>query len=98
MNIDGVNSLACIKSHTDFERFKYLSISHLKVVKDLIGDLTTLYKQYESIQPLKVDQTREEKTELKQLKRKRKLDGHYDAFMFVVPLHAQAIGGMEINI
>jgi succinate dehydrogenase/fumarate reductase-like Fe-S protein len=34
----------------------------LKVIKDLIGDLTTLYKQYESIKPwLETAQTGEEK-------------------------------------
>ena len=27
------------------------TLNSQKVVKDLIGDLTTLYKQYESIQP-----------------------------------------------
>ena len=66
MNIDGVNGLACIKSHTDTSGdLNIYPLPHLKVVKDLIGDLTTLYKQYESIQPwLKVDQTGQEKTEL----------------------------------
>ena len=56
---------------------------HLKVVKDLIGDLTTLYKQYESIQPwLKVDQTGQEKTELKQSQKEReKLDGYYECIL-----------------
>ena len=68
MNIDGINTLACIKSHTDINGdLNVYPLPHLKVVKDLIGDLTTLYKQYESIQPwLKVDQTGKEKTELKQ--------------------------------
>ena len=52
MNIDGVNTLACIKSHTDIKgEINIYPLPHLKVVKDLIGDLTTLYKQYESIQP-----------------------------------------------
>ena len=38
--------------------------------KDLIGDLTTLYKQYESIKPwLKTEQTGEEKEELNNLKK-----------------------------
>ena len=67
MNIDGVNTLACIKSHTDIKgEINIYPLPHLKVVKDLIGDLTTLYKQYESIQPwLKVDQTGEEKIRAK---------------------------------
>ena len=52
MNIDGVNGPACIKSHTDIGGdLNIYPLPHLKVVKDLIGDLSTLYKQYESIQP-----------------------------------------------
>ena len=47
MNIDGINTLACIKSHTDINGdLNVYPLPHLKVVKDLIGDLTTLYKQY----------------------------------------------------
>ena len=84
MNIDGVNTLACIKSHTDINGdLNIYPLPHLKVVKDLIGDLTTLYKQYESIQPwLKVDQTGEEKIELKQSQKDReKLDGYYECIL-----------------
>ena len=53
MNMNGVNGLACIKSHSDINgELNIYPLPHLKVVKkDLIGDLTTLYKQYESIQP-----------------------------------------------
>ena len=84
MNIDGVNGLACIKSHTDIKgNLNIYPLPHLKVVKDLIGDLTNLYKQYESIQPwLKVDQTGQEKTELKQSQKDReKLDGYYECIL-----------------
>ena len=49
-HIDGVNNLACIKSHTDINGdLNVYPLPHLKVIKDLIGDLSTLYKQYESI-------------------------------------------------
>jgi succinate dehydrogenase / fumarate reductase iron-sulfur subunit len=84
MNIDGVNGLACIKSHSDTNGdLNIYPLPHLKVVKDLIGDLSTLYKQYESIQPwLKVDQTGQEKTELKQSQIDReKLDGYYECIL-----------------
>ena len=84
MNIDGVNGLACIKSHSDINGdLNIYPLPHLKVVKDLIGDLSTLYKQYESIQPwLKVDQTGAEKTELKQSQKDReKLDGYYECIL-----------------
>ena len=84
MNMGGKNGLACIKSHTDINGdLNVYPLPHLKVVKDLIGDLTTLYKQYESIQPwLKVSQTGEEKVELKQSQKDReKLDGHYECIL-----------------
>ena len=66
MNVDGVNTLSCIKSHTDIKGdLNIYPLPHLKVVKDLIGDLSGLYKQYESIQPwLKTIQTGEEKNEI----------------------------------
>ena len=52
MNVDGVNTLSCIKAHSDIKgELNIYPLPHLKVVKDLIGDLSNLYKQYESIQP-----------------------------------------------
>ena len=77
------------------------TLPHLKVIKDLIGDLSNLYKQYESIQPwLKVDQSGEEKGELKQSQKDReKLDGYYECILCACFLHhAQVIGGMVKNI
>ena len=52
MNIDGVNTLACQK-HIDAcsDEINIYPLPHLKVLKDLIGDLSTLYRQYESIEP-----------------------------------------------
>ena len=84
MNIDGVNTLACIKSHTDINGdLNVYPLPHLKVVKDLIGDLTTLYKQYESIKPwLQTEQTGKEKEEIKQSQKDReKLDGYYECIL-----------------
>ena len=73
MNIDGINTLACIKSHSDINGdLNVYPLPHLKVVKDLIGDLTTLYKQYESIKPwLQTEQTGKEKEEIKQSQKDR---------------------------
>ncbi len=84
MNIDGVNTLACIKSHTDINGdLNIYPLPHLKVIKDLIGDLTSLYNQYKSIQPwLKINQTGAEKRELKQSQKEReKLDGYYECIL-----------------
>ena len=78
MNIDGVNTLACIKSHKDINGdLNVYPLPHLKVVKDLIGDLTTLYKQYESIKPwLQTEPNGKEKEEINQSQKDReKEDG-----------------------
>jgi succinate dehydrogenase / fumarate reductase iron-sulfur subunit len=84
MNVDGVNTLSCIKSHTDIKgELNIYPLPHLKVIKDLIGDLTGLYNQYASIQPwLKTTQTGQEKQEILQSEKDRsKLDGHYECIL-----------------
>ena len=84
MNVDGVNTLSCIKSHTDIKgELNIYPLPHLKVIKDLIGDLSGLYKQYESIQPwLKTTQTGKEKQEILQSEKDRlKLDGYYECIL-----------------
>lgn len=53
MNIDGVNTLAClcrIPTDTKVESRIY-PLPHTYVVKDLVPDLTLFYKQYKSIKP-----------------------------------------------
>ena len=45
MNIDGVNTLSCMKSHKDIKGdLRIYPLPHLKVVKDLVADLSILYK------------------------------------------------------
>ena len=52
MNIDGMNTLACIKAIDDIKGdVKIYPLPHLDVVKDLVPDLTNFYAQYASIQP-----------------------------------------------
>ena len=55
----------------------------MKVIKDLIGDLSNLYKQYESIQPwLRLPKTDTEKQEILQSQKDRsKLDGYYECIL-----------------
>ena len=53
MNIDGVNTLAClcrIPTETTKESRIY-PLPHTYVVKDLVPDMTQFYKQYRSIKP-----------------------------------------------
>ena len=84
MNVDGINTLSCIKSHQDIKgELNIYPLPHLKVIKDLIGDLSNLYKQYESIQPwLKTSKTDTEKKEILQSQNDRsKLDGYYECIL-----------------
>tara|TARA_B110000438_G_scaffold248137_1_gene250706 strand:+ start:250 stop:1026 length:777 start_codon:yes stop_codon:yes gene_type:complete len=84
MNVDGVNTLSCMKSHKDINGdINIYPLPHLKVIKDLVPDLTTLYRQYKSIEPwLKTTGNKSQKTEINQSKENRKeLDGLYECIM-----------------
>ena len=52
MNIDGTNTLACIKPISEVkDDVKIYPLPHMEVVKDLVPDLSTFYAQLNSIQP-----------------------------------------------
>jgi len=52
MNIDGVNTLACLKSVEEVSGVvKIYPLPHMSVVKDLVPDLTHFYAQYASVKP-----------------------------------------------
>jgi succinate dehydrogenase / fumarate reductase iron-sulfur subunit len=52
MNIDGTNTLACLKPIEDVKgAVKINPLPHMAVVKDLVPDLTQAYAQYRSIEP-----------------------------------------------
>jgi succinate dehydrogenase / fumarate reductase iron-sulfur subunit len=52
MNIDGTNTLACLKPIEDVKgEVKIYPLPHMGVVKDLVPDLTMIYDQYKSIEP-----------------------------------------------
>ncbi len=58
MNIDGTNTLACIKAVEDVTgEVKIYPLPHMPVVKDLVPDLTHFYAQYASIKPWLQTQT-----------------------------------------
>ena len=84
MNVDGVNTLSCMKSHNDINGdINIYPLPHLKVIKDLVADLSNLYRQYESIEPwLKTKEKKPKKIEINQSKENRKkLDGLYECIM-----------------
>ena len=52
MNIDGVNTLACLSSiPKDSKELVINPLPHMYVVKDLVPDMTNFYQQYKSIKP-----------------------------------------------
>lgn len=52
MNVDGTNTLACIKGINEINGdAKIYPLPHMPVIKDLVPDLSIPYAQYESIKP-----------------------------------------------
>lgn len=52
MNIDGINTLACLHPIEDIKGdAKVTPLPHMDVVKDLVPDLTHAFAQYTSVQP-----------------------------------------------
>jgi len=52
MNIDGTNSLACLKGMDEVRgAVKVYPLPHMPVVKDLVPDMTNFYAQLRSIEP-----------------------------------------------
>lgn len=83
MNIDGTNTLACLKP-IDYTKktIKIYPLPHMYVIKDLIPDLTNFYNQYKSIKPWLRGEKKEKIEEYKQTKEERKkLDGLYECIL-----------------
>jgi succinate dehydrogenase / fumarate reductase iron-sulfur subunit len=78
MNIGGRNRLACLEPISNHAGdVKITPLPHMPVVKDLVPDLSHVYKQYESIQPwLKTDTPAPERERLQSAEDADKLNGH----------------------
>ena len=84
MNIDGTNTLACLKSIDDVKGdVKIYPLPHMPVVKDLVPDLTHAYAQLTSIEPwLKTDTPAPEGKERKQSPEERQeIDGMWECVL-----------------
>ncbi|TQS36501.1 hypothetical protein Golomagni_03047 [Golovinomyces magnicellulatus] len=85
MNIDGVNTLAClcrIPTDTNAET-KIYPLPHTYVVKDVVPDLTQFYKQYKSIKPYlqRTTPSPNGKEYLQSKEERQKLDGLYECIL-----------------
>ncbi|KAL3417982.1 succinate dehydrogenase iron-sulfur protein [Phlyctema vagabunda] len=85
MNIDGVNTLACLcRIPTDTKQeTKIYPLPHTYVVKDIVPDMTQFYKQYKSIKPYLQRSTPSEngKEYLQSKEERKKLDGLYECIL-----------------
>ena len=82
MNIDGVNTLACLKSMSDVKNeIKIYPLPHMRVLKDLIPDMSDFYKQYESIQPWLKYNKNSKKENLQTPEDRTQLDGLYECVL-----------------
>ncbi|KAM3065949.1 succinate dehydrogenase complex, subunit B [Clarireedia jacksonii] len=85
MNIDGVNTLACLCRipRDDKKETKIYPLPHTYVVKDIVPDLTQFYKQYKSIKPYLQhnDPAPNGKEYLQSKEERKKLDGLYECIL-----------------
>ena len=86
MNIDGINTLACLKPiHEVSKDIIIYPLPHMRIIKDLVPDLTEAYQQLTSIKPWLQNEhqnTKEKKEETKQMPQQRaKLDGLWECVL-----------------
>jgi succinate dehydrogenase / fumarate reductase iron-sulfur subunit len=84
MNIDGSNTLACLKPITDVKGAVRINpLPHMPVVKDLVPDLSQIYAQYRSIKPwLQADTPAPPDAERLQSKEERaRIDGMWECIL-----------------
>jgi succinate dehydrogenase / fumarate reductase, iron-sulfur subunit len=83
MNIDGTNTLACLKPLDDIKgTVRIYPLPHMQVIKDLVPDLSHFYAQHRSIEPWLKTKTPAPETEWRQSPAEReKLDGLYECIL-----------------
>jgi len=83
MNIDGANTLACLKFIDDVKGpVKIFPLPHMPVVKDLVPDLKHVYAQYASIEPwMKADTPTPQRERLQSPEEREELDGMWECVL-----------------
>jgi len=84
MNIDGTNTLACLKPIDEVKGdVNIYPLPHMSVVKDLVPDMTHFYAQYESIKPwlMTESQAPQGRERLQSPEDRAKLDGLYECIL-----------------
>jgi succinate dehydrogenase / fumarate reductase, iron-sulfur subunit len=84
MNIDGTNTLACLKAIDEVKGdVKIYPLPHMEVIKDLVPDLDRIYAQYRMIEPwLKSETPPPPDRERRQsVEERAKLDGLWECIL-----------------
>ena len=83
MNINGTNSLACLKPLEKNKQFTTIyPLPHMYIIKDLVPDLSNFYAQYKLIKPWLINNKLSKKKEYIQSKIDRlELDGLYECIL-----------------
>jgi succinate dehydrogenase / fumarate reductase iron-sulfur subunit len=86
MNINGKNGLACVTSLSEVggsdSKLVLRPLPGLPVIRDLVIDMSTFYKQYEKVQPYLINNTPAPAIERLQSPEERaKLDGLYECIL-----------------
>jgi len=82
MNIDGTNTLACTKSIDSCDgNIKIYPLPHMKVIKDLVPDMSHFYEQYKSIKPWMQSDKNSTTETLQSIEQRDKVDGLYECIL-----------------
>ncbi|MGF7158571.1 succinate dehydrogenase / fumarate reductase iron-sulfur subunit [Rhodoligotrophos appendicifer] len=83
MNIDGINTLACLQAIDEIKGVvKIYPLPHMAVVRDLVPDMTNFYAQHQLIEPWLQTSTPAPEKEWRQTSDDReKLDGLYECIL-----------------
>jgi succinate dehydrogenase / fumarate reductase iron-sulfur subunit len=83
MNIDGTNSLACLKFIDEMKgEVRIYPLPHMPVVKDLVPDLTHVYAQYHSIKPwLQTETPAPDRERVQSVAEREQLDGLWECIL-----------------
>jgi len=83
MNIDGTNWLACTRFISDLATPATIyPLANLRIIKDLVPDLTHLLAQYTAIEPWLKSKTPEpERERLQAVDERSKIDGYYECIL-----------------
>ena len=82
MNIDGVNTLACLsKIDNTKSKTAIYPLPHMQIIKDLVPDLNNFYNQYKSIKPWLITEKNLDKEFFQSKTDRAKLDGLYECIL-----------------